>query len=138
MSILVKINVKEVINELREGNYELIQAAKKGLLQGMRFFESEIVKTQMTGRKHAKYGLNVITGNLRASWFTYVKKQYNDFTVATATSTKYAIAHERPPGYNKTPHIPKRLYILQTFERRGYQFINQGMVNSLSRFVRLR
>lgn len=138
MSILVKINTQAVINELREGTYEVIQAAKAGLLQGMRFFESHIVKTQMTGRKHARYGLNVITGNLRASWYTQVTKQYNDFTVATRTSTKYAIAHERPPGYSGTPHIPKRLHIYKTFERRGYQFINEGMVKNLSRFVRLR
>ena len=138
MSIRVTTNVKQVIKEIEEGNQNIIDGMKAGLFHGMRFFESHIIRTQMSGRKTDSWGLNVQSGFLRASWFTYVKKMYADFTVATATSTKYAIAHERPPGYTGTPHIPKRLHIAEIFEMRGDEFINEGIAKSLSRFVRLR
>jgi len=141
MSIRVITNVKRVIKEIEDGNQNVIDGMRAGLFQGMRFFESHIQKTQMSNPATSPpkvFGVRRLTGTLARSWFTYVKKMYADFTVATATSTRYAIAHERPPGYTGTPYIPKRLHIATAFKRRGDEFIHEGMVKSLSRFVRIK
>lgn len=69
-----KSNGNELARKIPEFNKRLIAAMQRGLVEGLRKFESErIVRAQLTGRKSANYGLNRHTGGAAVQHWTLKK-----------------------------------------------------------------
>ena len=90
MSISLKSNIDKFIKDLDKKKIKAVNAAHTGLMQGMRSYENQMIKEQMTGRPGLKSG----TGALRGSWFIESKQYGNDFSVSLATRSKYAKIHQ--------------------------------------------
>lgn len=148
-----KSNIKEIVNKLDAKDKRATIAAQKGLVIGLEFFKSKIIKEQMTGRKF-NLGLNVKTGNARRSWFIRTRYEANGF-IATllhstlSDSTAYLAVHQfgatiRPKkkewlhfkiGDNwiktKSVRIPKRLYVIEDFKESGLKILSRKVLKSI-------
>jgi phage gpG-like protein len=132
-------NIDEVIEKLREESVEVIERIKKGMAQGMEYFSGQFIKEQLSGRKRPDYGLNRPTGTLARSWLVRWKGYgVNDFSVTLSTYTKYAAIHQYggKAGKNKSVTIPKRLYLIEDFQKRGFEFIEKAVSKNLSSLVK--
>ncbi len=130
MSVKYKSNIDEVISGLKAKTPRAMAAAESGLTKGLELFSSRIVMNQMAGRP----GLNVKTGTLRRSWEVNVRRVADDIIGSLGTQTKYAIYHQKPPGSeNIAPNIPKRLNILEDFEKKGLSIVSKQVAKALFR-----
>jgi len=131
-TVTLKSNIDTIINNLRNRDKRAIEAAEQGMVVGMRLFESQMIREQMSGRKRADFGLKRQTGNLARSWFINAAHSAKTFIVSWATRTKYAIYHQKPPGdENIAPNIPKRLHLLEAFKKKGLQIVSREVSRRL-------
>ena len=130
MSFKYKSNINRIIASLKNKDVRAMQAAKGGMVRGMQFYEGYMIRTQMTGRKSDDFGLNVQTGNLRASWAVNSENEGmgGDLVVTLGTRTKYAAVHQF--GYPPR-NIPKRLRVLEEFKTMGNRMIGQSVSKAL-------
>ena len=150
MSISYDSNVKKIIASLNKKEKLSLVAGGKGIVKGMNFFQSKIIKEQMSGRI-GKKGLNVQTGALRRSWFIKSREMADNFISTLATSSVYAISHEkgltiRPKTAKalyfkigdkqiiaKQVKIPKRLNIIADFRKSGIRIISNEVIKEISK-----
>ena len=134
-----------------------------GLVNGMRFFQGMIERTQMSGRP----GLKTQTANLKRSGAVTSRNLGRDFVAKVKWAAKYAMAHQKgmtiqhPGGtpyittksgtvflkkdgsYPKSvkftkPHpikIPKRLWVFEQFKNRGERIIFRNIQESLGKAI---
>lgn len=144
-----KSNADAMVKALEKRSPEIQSALITGLKQGMRGFESKIIKEQMTGRP----GLKRQTGTLARSWSVRtVNKTNEDAAVRLSTSTKYARIHQYggrikprkketlrfqfPDGHwvtTKSVYIPKRLYVYEDFRKNGLPIIKKTMIRQFAK-----
>lgn len=143
-------NVEKIVKALDRKNKRAMSAAKIGMVQGMEFFRSRILRNQMTGRP----GLNVVTGTLRRSWFIRSRAELDDFITTLATETFYAEVHEKGMTiraknkpymtfqYQGSWHsvkevtIPKRLNVIEDFKQAGIKIISRQVAKNLFRAIK--
>ncbi len=110
-------------------------AIEEGMVTGMRLFESQMIREQMSGRKSANFGLKRQTGNLARSWFVNAMHTAGTYIVSWATRTKYAATHQygrfQRIGRSRGFRIPKRLYLLEAFKKKGLQLISREVARKL-------
>jgi len=145
MAIKFKTNIKDFNKALENKNSRFGKASRRAIVQGMRFFEGKIIAEQMTGRP----GLKTQTGQLRNSWQVKTEeKGAVGFSVSLGTSVIYARIHQfggvikpkikeflvfKIAGkliMTKRVTIPKRLRILEDFEKSGKQIIRRELVDA--------
>lgn len=134
-TIEIKSNADKVAQMVRDFDARLLPAMQLGLRKGMRLFEADIVKNQMTGRP----GLNRRSGALAGSWFLSERNEGKNYSVTLANMPHawYVVVHQhhmfngvirarnKPylkfqiPGVGwrqaKEVRIPKRLHIPERF-----------------------
>lgn len=140
--------VKQVRNLIRTKKKEAAKSLRDGIVEGMRLFEGQIIKKQMTGRP----GLKRRTGNLARSWFIKEKKGLRTYAIALGTRTVYARIHQfggiirakrekfltfkigkKQWVKKKEVKIPKRLWILEEFERVGPDILKKAAFYRLAK-----
>jgi len=130
MSIKFKSNFPKIAASLKKKIFSNLQAVAKGMIVGMRQFESFLIKTQMTGQRGDIF-LNRITGNLARSWFVEsdaipnIAGRIVDFKVNLATDVKYAAKHQF-----STDH--QRLFAFEAFLQEGPGIISKPVARFLS------
>jgi len=120
-----------------------------GLVDGMRFFQGMIERTQMSGRPHLK----TQTANLKRSGRVTSRNIGRDFVAKVGWYAKYAMIHQnggtiRPKtkshlvfkiGNNwiktKSVTIPKRLHVFEQFENRGHRIIFRNIEESIRKVI---
>lgn len=122
------LDVNKVIQMLREENKRILSSIKTGMYKAVRFFEADIIKQQMSGRRSPGFGLNRRTGALARSWFTTIKDVTGDYAISLATNVKYAAVHQY--GFEKR-NIPKRLYVIEQWDKTGQEFMSYYIVKQI-------
>lgn len=130
MAQTYKSNIQAIVNALERKQSGTMDIIEKGMRKAVRGFESRMIIEQLSGRKGNK-GLYRQSGNLADSW-TVDSKRANRNVIATfSTSAKYAKIHQ----FGGTI-VPKRLYILEDWKRRGGKLILKTVANDLRNFYR--
>lgn len=124
-------------------------ALAAGLVDGMRFFQGMIEKTQMSGRP----GLKTQTANLKRSGAVTSQILGRDFVAKVKWSAKYAMAHQK--GITITPKtkshlvfkignawiktksvtIPKRLHVFEEFKNRGERIVYRNIEEQIAKAI---
>ena len=97
LQIKMKQNIKTFLKHVEQYVDSATMMFRAGMYNGMRLFEGEIIKKQMSvprSRKSYTFGLKRQTGTLARSWFITTENAGNDFKIKLATSTSYGIYHE--------------------------------------------
>jgi hypothetical protein len=142
------INVREVLAKLDDRAKTLLLSMQKGMREGMRQFESYIVKNQLSGRKSPNFGLNRVSGNAASRWAIEEKGEGVDYTVSLSSPAWYLQTHQHHKFngwiYPRTKkylsfkvgkqyrraskvYIPKRLFIYESFADVGDTIIKARM-----------
>lgn len=104
------------------------------------YFIADIVKNQMSGRVSKNYGLNVIHGQLRRSWYPLSEITNHDITSRIQTDSPYARVHQYGSPSREVPAImhPARERLL-TFRRtrKGVRFARNANVTNAGRVRKL-
>ena len=151
MAITFKTNIKAFTKALENKNSRLGKGARLAMVRGMRFYEGKMIAEQMTGRP----GLKTQTGQLRNSWQIRTEEKGDvGFSVSLGTSVVYARIHQfggtiKPKikeflvfkidgQFIKTKEvtIPKRLRILEDFEKSGKQIIRRELVDGIRKALK--
>jgi len=136
-------NIEEVIRLFKNGSETLLNIVNNAVLEGLDYFGGAMIKEQMTGRP----GLRRPTGNLARSWKSYPKsKGIEGFIGAWGTEVTYARIHQGIGGRsfswrNKQGHLvtmPKRLFIYEEYDKRGFTYITQAVSKKLSKLIEVR
>ena len=133
-------NVEEVIQHLQAGANIIVEKLMKSMTEGMEYFSGNFIKTQLSGRKEADFGLKVRTGTLRNSWTVRGEGTgMEDYSVRLATWVKYARIHQYggATGKNHKAIIPKRLYLLESFRAEGFSFIQKAVDKNLAKLIKI-
>ena len=140
MSITVTSNADDLAGRIQSFDAALIEAMKRGLRKGVRLFEADMIKRQLTGRRADNMGLNRQSGNLAGAWYLRETGGKQDYAVTLANMPHawYVVVHQHhnfngiiraknkpylkfqyAPGKwasKKEVYIPKRLTILEDFD----------------------
>ena len=135
-------DINKLANALRNKADAAIDQIRRGMFEGVRFFEGDAIKEFYSGRK-GSVGLNVITGTLRRGWLTKTIVSYDDFIVQLGNKVKYGPTHEfgdvRPVwGGPQIGQFKKRTDITGKWKREGYKYLNRAVTARLSRFVKVK
>ena len=155
MSVETKTNLNEVLNGLDLTDKELSKAFLNGADKGMRFFEKDMIRTQFSGRP----GLKAQTGTAAGSWRIRKRTESDKFilTLANAPNAWYIIVHQTGKtiypklsgGMLRFKHegqwrwakkvtIPKRLYIPESFNKKGARFITTSVLQEAINIIKKR
>ena len=126
--ITFKLDIEKLKKALQEESQRLLSSIKTGMYKSMRFFEADIIKQQMSGRRSPGFGLKRQSGTLARSWYIQIKDTTSDYIISLATSVKYAAVHQY--GYPQR-NIPKRLYILEQWDKTGDHFLSYYTVKQI-------
>lgn len=85
MSDEYRSTIQDAVAALNAGSVAVIRSMRKGMVNGMREFESKMLREQFTGRP----GLKRVTGNAARSWHVKAAIETRDISVKLYTSTKY-------------------------------------------------
>ena len=141
-------NVQDTVAKMGVKRDKILAASRRGLIQGMRLFESKILVEQMSGPKTSPTTLAVRhgSGGLRSSWT--IKPNDTSFggitIVKLATRQTYAAVHQfgsrdwdgtfgphprvkRQVGAPKRHNIPKRLHIYEDFQSSGPAMLGRAV-----------
>lgn len=123
----LQLDFSEIRNLFRKGDTRFLREVKRAWQRAGMFFISDIVKNQMSGRVAPNYGLNIVHGQLRRSWYPFTEIQSGDVVSKIQTDSPYA----RPHQYGSTIMHPARQRIL-TFRRTrsGVRFTKDKLVTS--------
>lgn len=93
--IEVKTNADQLAAQLAALPPKVFSVMNGAIVRGIREFEGQLIKFQMSGRVSDDYGLNRRTGNLARSWTVKtVGLKGGDQSVILGTTTKYARIHQ--------------------------------------------
>lgn len=133
-------NIEEIIRLFKNGSEAVLNIVNNAVLEGLDYFGGAMVKEQMTGRP----GLRRQTGTLARSWKTYAKsKGIEGFIGALGTEVTYARVHQGEGGRSyswrsktgKLVTMPKRLFIYEEYDKRGFLYITQTVLKKLSKLI---
>ncbi len=142
-------NSQKVIDALLNKDRKALQAGKTGLQLGLRMYESEFQRGQLSGRTGADMGLNTRSGELKRSWFIRTGGSDLDFFGVLASRSKYAAIHQfggtivpktkKALAFKigdkvivaKSVKMPKRLTILEDFKKSGRKMVKQEIQDAL-------
>lgn len=143
-------NVEQVIAALRANAAVVVSKLYKSLAEGIEYFSGDFIKKQLSGNKEGYgrtskgeeggFGLYVRTGTLRNSWTVRGQGVGIDaYSVKLATWVKYAAIHQYSgfAGKNHRAFIPKRLYLIESFEEKGFEFIQKAVDKNLSKLIKI-
>ena len=137
-------NVQDTVAKMGVKRDKILKASRSGLIKGMTYFMSDIIKNQMSERRNDSLGVR--TGYLRRSWkVNAYDTNFGGITVVKlSTAAPYAAVHQfgskdwdgtfgpharvkRQVGAPKRHNIPKRLHIYEDFQSSGPAILGRAV-----------
>ena len=137
-------NVQDTVAKMGMKRDKILKASRAGLIKGMTYFMSDIIKNQMSERRNDSLGVR--TGYLRRSWkVNAYDTNFGGITVVKlSTAAPYAAVHQfgskdwdgtfgphprvkRQVGAPKRHNIPKRLHIYEDFQSSGPAMLGRAV-----------
>ena len=137
-------NVQDTVAKMGVKRDKILKASRSGLIKGMTYFMSDIIKNQMSERRNDSLGVR--TGYLRRSWkVNSYDTNFGGITVVKlSTAAPYAAVHQfgskdwdgtfgphprvkRQVGAPKRHNIPKRLHIYEDFQSSGPAMLGRAV-----------
>ena len=137
-------NAQDTVAKMGVKRDKILKASRSGLIKGMTYFMSDIIKNQMSERRNDSLGVR--TGYLRRSWkVNAYDTNFGGITVVKlSTAAPYAAVHQfgskdwdgtfgphprvkRQVGAPKRHNIPKRLHIYEDFQSSGPAMLGRAV-----------
>ena len=144
-------NVQDTVAKMGVKRDKILKASRSGLIKGMTYFMSDIIKNQMSERRNDSLGVR--TGYLRRSWkVNAYDTNFGGITVVKlSTAAPYAAVHQfGSKDWDGTYHgrdlkgrfasprqtvmtspkrhnIPKRLHIYEDFQSSGPAMLGRAV-----------
>ena len=142
-------NVQDTVAKMGVKRDKILKASRSGLIKGMTYFMSDIIKNQMSERRNDSLGVR--TGYLRRSWkVNAYDTNFGGITVVKlSTAAPYAAVHQfgskdwdgtfgneyRSRAFMKKVarqvgprhNIPKRLHIYEDFQSSGPAILGRAV-----------
>lgn len=153
-----KDNIKQVTTAFRKKERDMLDAASRGLIKGMRIFEGRVIDKQFSGRTSQERGkgkyLNRRSGFAAGSWYVDHFTNGGNTVVALKNlpSAFYIAVHQHhnfdgwiyprrakrlhwqeggKDYYAKRVYLPKRLSIPEQFEKEGPRILSKFVFQAM-------
>ena len=147
MSDSYKSNIKALLASRRRFTRKLIEELQTGIVLGLRSFESKYVQTHMTGKRSDS--VSATSGDTKGGWSVSYSGYGDTFMAKLATTKWYLQVHQHAGNFAgwiyprtkkflrfeiggriifaKKVYIPKRLHILEDYQKHAANLIYKHM-----------